>query len=68
MDVIRHRRPQDARARAWFETLRDDICAAFERLEDDAPATLYPGEAGRFVRTPWERTDHGKPGGGGVCR
>ncbi len=55
------------RARAWFETLRNDICAAFERLEDDAPATLYPGEAGRFVRTPWERTDHtGKPGGGGV--
>ena len=55
------------RARAWFETLRNDICAAFERLEDDAPATLYPGEAGRFVSTPWERTDHtGKPGGGGV--
>ncbi len=28
---------------------------------------LYPGDAGRFVRTPWDRTDHtGKPGGGGV--
>ena len=50
------------RARSWFETLRDDICAAFERLEDDAPAALYPGDAGRFVRTPWDRTDHtGKP-------
>ena len=49
------------------EALRDDICAAFERLEDDAPATLYSGDAGRFVRTPWDRTDHtGKPGGGGV--
>ena len=46
--------------------LRDDICAAFERLEDDAPASLYPGGAGRFVRTPWDRTDHGQPGGGGV--
>src|SRR6204780_3452110 len=56
-----------ARARSWFETLRDDICAAFERLEDDAPATLYPGDAGRFLRTPWERTDpSGRPGGGGV--
>ena len=55
------------RARAWFEALRDDICAAFEELEDDAPAALYPGDAGRFVRTPWDRTDHtGRPGGGGV--
>ena len=27
-------------ARAWFEALRDDICRAFERLEDDAPAAL----------------------------
>lgn len=56
-----------ARARAWFERLRDDICASFERLEDDAPEALYPGEAGRFKRTPWQRTDHsGTPGGGGV--
>jgi coproporphyrinogen III oxidase len=58
---------QKARAKAWFEALRDDICAAFEELEDEAPAALYPGDAGRFVRTPWQRTDHsGKPGGGGV--
>jgi coproporphyrinogen III oxidase len=55
------------RARTWFEALRDDICSAFERLEDEAPASLYPGNAGRFVRTPWQRTDHsGAPGGGGV--
>ncbi len=55
------------RARAWFESLRDDICAAFEQLETDAPAALYPGEAGRFVRTPWARGDHsGSDGGGGV--
>ncbi|HWW48709.1 MAG TPA: oxygen-dependent coproporphyrinogen oxidase [Xanthobacteraceae bacterium] len=54
-------------ARNWFEHLRNDICAAFEQLETDAPADLYPGEAGRFVRTPWERTDHtGGPGGGGI--
>ena len=56
-----------ARAKAWFEALRDDICAAFERLEDEAPASLYPGHAGRFLRTPWQRTDaNGAPGGGGV--
>jgi hypothetical protein len=54
------------RARAWFEELRDSICAALEKLEDDAPAELYEEAPGRFVRTPWERTDHtGVPGGGG---
>ena len=64
MSVIEDRK---ARARAWFEHLRDDICAALEQLEDDAPASLYPGGAGRFVRTGWDRTDHsGGPGGGGV--
>ena len=43
-----------ARARTWFEALRDDICAAFERLEVDAPPSLYPGEAGRFEFTATE--------------
>jgi coproporphyrinogen III oxidase len=62
--VIETRKTQ---ARTWFEALRDDICAAFERLEDEAPASLYHGSAGRFVRTPWQRTDaSGAPGGGGV--
>jgi coproporphyrinogen III oxidase len=55
------------RAKQWFESLRDDICAAFEALEADAPASLYGGEAARFVRTLWTRTDHsGAAGGGGV--
>jgi coproporphyrinogen III oxidase len=58
-----------ASARAWFEQLRDDICAAFEALEDALPARAPLAEraAGRFVRTPWQRADHtGAPGGGGV--
>jgi coproporphyrinogen III oxidase len=53
-------------ARAWFRQLRDQICDAFETLEADAPASLYEGAPGQFVRTPWDRTDHsGNPGGGG---
>jgi coproporphyrinogen III oxidase len=58
-----------ARARVWFESLRDEICAAFEALEDDLPqdAPLTRMQAGRFRRTPWNRLDHsGAPGGGGV--
>jgi coproporphyrinogen III oxidase len=58
-----------ARARAWFEALRDDICTAFEAVEDDLPAAAPGGGAapGRFVRMPWKRTDHaGAEGGGGV--
>jgi coproporphyrinogen III oxidase len=56
-----------ARVRGWFEELRDMICLALENIEADAPASLYPGQAGKFVRTPWHRTDHtGGPGGGGM--
>ena len=58
-----------ARARSWFESLRDDICAALEAVEDALPANAPLGERapGRFARTPWQRTDHsGSPGGGGV--
>src|SRR5687767_740514 len=55
----------DARKRqaaAWFEALRDRLCAAFEAIEDIAPAELYGGPAGRFERKPWVR----EGGGGGV--
>ena len=58
-----------ATAEAWFQSLRDEICASFERLEADLPETAQLGSeaAGKFVQTPWERTDHtGAPGGGGM--
>ena len=58
-DVLQDRKAQ---ARAWFESLRDRICAAFEQLEDDAPAALFGAQPGRFELTPWTR----EAGGGGV--
>jgi coproporphyrinogen III oxidase len=60
---------RQSEARAWFERLRDDICAAFERLEDDLPAAAPMADRApaRFKRTPWKRTDHtGGDGGGGT--
>ena len=54
-----------AAAKAWFESLRDDICACFEAIEDDLPAaiveTLGRPPAGRFERQGWDRPE----GGGG---
>jgi coproporphyrinogen III oxidase len=57
------------RARLWFETLRDRLVAALEEAEDSLPAgaPLSDRAAGRFVHTPWRRTDHsGAEGGGGT--
>ncbi len=57
------------RSRLWFERLRDEICAALETVEDEAED--LPGcegkAPGRFVKTPWTRTEKdGTDGGGGV--
>lgn len=51
-------------ARRWFESLRDRICAAFERLEDDLAGTHRELAAGRFERKAWSR----EPGPGGEDR
>ncbi|ODP36898.1 oxygen-dependent coproporphyrinogen oxidase [Sphingomonas turrisvirgatae] len=53
--------PQQAKARAWFESLRDLICAEFEAIEREA------GSDATFDYLAWDRTDpSGEPGGGGV--
>ncbi len=46
-------------ARLWFERLRDDLCAALEKLEDGLQGKA---PAGRFDRQEWRR----EGGGGGV--
>jgi len=60
-----------ATARSWFEHLRHDIVAAFEKLEAGLPESAPHGSdaPGHFVVTPWARTDYasgGSDGGGGV--
>ena len=61
-------------ARAWFEVLRDRLCAAFEAIEDAAgEGAAGDGQPGRFVRTAWSRPTPDSaepapgldPGGGG---
>ena len=52
------------RARLWFESLRDRICAALEALEDDASPDLYGPAPGRFDYRPWTR-ETGSGGGVG---
>lgn len=55
-----------SRAKAWFETLRDQLCAAVEGLEDAAGEVYTEMPAGRFERTPWTRGDGDIDQGGGV--
>jgi coproporphyrinogen III oxidase len=51
-------------AKAWFESLRDEICATFEAIEEERTS---PDPPGRFVRKAWSRpTEDGGDGGGGV--
>jgi len=57
---------QQRRAAAWFEELRDEICADFEKIEDELigdNATRFAHmRPGRFKRNEWQR----EGGGGGV--
>ncbi|MEO0963365.1 MAG: coproporphyrinogen III oxidase, partial [Pseudomonadota bacterium] len=54
-----------ATAAAWFRQLRDDICASYEKIEDELTGTNADMPAGRFERTPWQRGDENEDKGGG---
>jgi coproporphyrinogen III oxidase len=57
-----------ADTRAWFEALRDRICAEFEKIETELGGTHGGLPPGRFERKAWQR-DRGETGedrGGGV--
>lgn len=56
------------RAATWFRSLRDEICAAFERLEDSQTTGPHAGNpAGRFVLRETRRTSaDGSEAGGGL--
>jgi len=60
-NLIQH---QQSTASTWFRDLRDQICAAFETLEDTQTGGPHAGKAaGRFEVTETQR-DGGKGGGG----
>ncbi|WP_138380298.1 oxygen-dependent coproporphyrinogen oxidase [Luteithermobacter gelatinilyticus] len=61
-DPITHERQQ--KAKAWFETLRDQICAAFEKLEDELSGPLAERAPGRFERKTWHRENDPDKGTG----
>ena len=59
------------KAESWFQSLRDQLCALYEALEDDVPLHEQISQlpAARFEREAWQRDDKEMPdgkGGGGV--
>lgn len=56
------------KAADWFKDLRNNICDAFQSIEDDYDGGFKDQPAGRFERTSWDRTNQGDGahGGGGV--
>jgi coproporphyrinogen III oxidase len=67
MDIFDRFSRERAAAKAWFETLRDQLCTALMQLEHQLTGPYSDRATGRFTRSPWARTDHsGGDGGGGV--
>ncbi len=53
-----HNDDQKQIAAAWFKSLQDQICDAFEAIEDELSAgQKFAMAAGRFEKTVWDRED-----------
>jgi coproporphyrinogen III oxidase len=65
MTDIAHRKTT---TRAWFESLRDRICAEFEKIEGELTGNHSDLPPGKFERTAWQRPReaNGEDRGGGV--
>jgi coproporphyrinogen III oxidase len=59
---------QKQSASSWFKQLRDQICAEFEKIEQELTGSDKP--AGKFEFSSWEREEHMDGGGGtmGIMR
>ncbi len=72
MTALAKQQPEDQKktAVAWFENLRDQICAEFEKIETELTGTHSGLPAGKFERKPWTRENSpnsdGVLSGGGV--
>jgi coproporphyrinogen III oxidase len=55
-------------ASAWFESLRNRICAEFEKIEDELAGTHHDLAPGKFERKAWRRESgpNGEDCGGGI--
>ena len=67
VDIFDRLSRERATAKAWFESLRDQLCTALMQLEHQLTGPFADRMPGRFARTPWARSDHsGGDGGGGL--
>lgn len=57
---------QKETAATWFQSLRDQICDAFEQIEQDHQGQFADRAPGKFERKAWQRPADDGDGGGGV--
>ena len=67
MDIFDRLSRERTTTKAWFETIRDQLCTSFMQFEHQLTGPYSDRVPGRFTKTPWARTDpSGGDGGGGV--